>query len=197
MRFVFVYRQQPWVKFATFTDVLDIKHKTYRIILKKGGCIVPDDTTLLSLEAGQCSTIYPRKSQPASLGHPILDQSERLLQFSLGVNLGCQCSVWVCRRPPSDFFLKMLHLSFQLLSKWCVCPQHRLPLPQADRPGNSPLPGQKPPSPLPQLRNKFCLFLNMELSTSLCLQNRWIRSGSSWCRSARSRRRGASRSTRT
>ncbi len=45
-------KQQPWVKFATFNDVFDIKHRTYRIILKKGGCIVPDDTTLLTLNAG-------------------------------------------------------------------------------------------------------------------------------------------------
>ena len=47
------FRQQPWVKFATFNDVFDIKHRTYKIILKKGGCIVPDDTALLSLNAGK------------------------------------------------------------------------------------------------------------------------------------------------
>ncbi len=40
------------MKFATFSDVHDIQHKTYKIILKKGGCVVPDDTTLLSLHAG-------------------------------------------------------------------------------------------------------------------------------------------------
>ena len=43
-------KQRPWVRFITYENVFEVKHRSYTHVMRKGGLVVADDMVLLTMD---------------------------------------------------------------------------------------------------------------------------------------------------